>query len=79
MARNFDRTLLISSVLAAIGSFLIDLGNATNEVSTYIALKLQAMSIADRDFAVTALVVVIISAAVGLVVIQLLRDWRQLR
>lgn len=76
MARDFNRTLLISSVLAGIGSFLIDLGNATNEAFAFIAVKLQELSVADRNLAVTALIVVIISAAVGLVIIQLVRDWR---
>jgi hypothetical protein len=76
MSRNLDRTLVVSSILAAIGSFLIDLGEVTNKVAPFVAWKLRMISAADKDFVVTALVAIIVSAAVGLAVIKLARTRR---
>lgn len=70
MALDFNRTMVVASFFAAVGSFLIDLGNAMNAVSAYI----QALSAPDRGTVTVACLAVIMVAAAGLALIRLMRN-----
>ena len=60
MARNYYRTLMTTSLLASVGSFVIELGNVVTTIS-------------DRELSIWACVVTMALAVGGLVGIQMLR------
>jgi hypothetical protein len=70
------RTLLISSLFAAVGSFLIDVGSAFSSEVISIVTWLQHLLEADKTFVVMALLEVIAFAAAGLVALRVLSWWR---
>ena len=77
MARSYMyRTLLISSLFAAVGSFLIDIGSAFSGEVVSIIAWLQRLLEVDRMFVVMALLEVIALAAAGLVAVRVLSWWR---
>lgn len=75
MARSFYRAMLISSFMAASGSFLIDLGTALTQIAAFLGIELHAVTTPDRTFAVLACVMVIAVSAMGLIIIRLIRGW----
>lgn len=77
MSRNFNRTMLISSFIAACGSFLIDLGTAFTQVAVFFGIELHALHTMDRAFAILACVMVIAFPAGGLIVLQVLRGFQR--
>jgi hypothetical protein len=79
MARSFHRTMLISSFIVAVGSFLLDLGTALPQFADFFGIELYALPASERTFAILACVAVIAFSAGGLVVIQILRNNRQNR
>lgn len=77
MARGYMyRSLLLSSLFAAVGSFLIDVGSAVSAHALWVAIWLQRLLEADRALVVTTLLEVIALAAAGLVLIRVF-SWRQ--
>jgi hypothetical protein len=69
--------MLISSFVAACGSFLLDLGTALAQFAGFLGIELYTLPAPDRAFAILACVSVIAFSAGGLVVIQILRNNRQ--
>ncbi len=76
MARSFYRTLVISSFFAAIGSFLIDLGNETHRIATLVTAAFEELFAMDRGLAIYLCLMVIVFSAIGIAVIQLIRGGR---
>jgi hypothetical protein len=76
MARNsLYRTLFITSLFAAVGSFIIDLADVFSQHMVWLLTKLQYMTGAERDSILTGCRYVIAYAAAALVLVRVMRWW----
>jgi len=76
MARSsLYRTLVVTSLFAAVGSFVIDLGDVFSHHMLWLMMKLQHMGEGDREVAVSSCRTVIAYASAGLVLVRFMRWW----
>jgi hypothetical protein len=73
MTRSFHRTLIVPSLVAGIGSFLIEVSRLLFSVVPLPEAVLEKLPVPSRDFGIVACVAVIAFAIGGLAVIHLLR------
>ena len=70
MTHSFHRTLIVPSLLAGIGSFLIEVGRLFISIPE---VTLEDLPMPDREFGITACIAIIAFAIGGLAVIHMLR------
>jgi hypothetical protein len=76
MTHSFHRTLIIPSLLAGIGSFVIEVGKLFISIPE---VTLEDLPMPDREFGITACIAIIAFAIGGLAVIHLIRGGSQRR
>jgi hypothetical protein len=76
MMRSFHRTLIVPSLVAGIGSFLIEVSKILFSAVPLPAV-FENLPVPSRDFGITACIAIIAFAFGGLVVIQLIRGGKR--